>query len=404
MNQPLATWNPELDYWETPDKDIFGHSAAYSATLPKSGTTRNGQLYESANWEDATTAPASSSSPHLPTPAASDFKRHEESPADSQRKSPGITAVSVHFPEGQKYLPTPDASMGTRGAAKSTETYRPSGARRQIKLNDLPTMLPTPNTMGEPKYFPTPKASDGVMGRSRTTGRPIEKSTHLTTIVTLLPKEIEDTNANPTEKRSPEVLRDMRRRVFSQEIQWSPGGSNAISIPQDMQPEMWEQPQSRAGGQSQMEGPSSDGSEDMQRLRNAGELAYPSHRQEPSEQRSGESGMPMCELPPSPSLERGQGTTDGFDTQGPFGVYTAAVRRWEGVLGRPAPSPTELNSKGKPRLNPEFASWMMGLPDGWVTSPEIGLTRAQQLKAIGNGVCPQQAREGLERLIGNITT
>ncbi|WP_245990490.1 hypothetical protein [Corynebacterium pseudopelargi] len=38
-----------------------------------------------------------------------------------------------------------------------------------------------------------------------------------------------------------------------------------------------------------------------------------------------------------------------------------------------------------------FAEWMMGLPEGWVTSPKIGLTRAQQLKAIGNGVCPQQA-------------
>lgn len=33
----------------------------------------------------------------------------------------------------------------------------------------------------------------------------------------------------------------------------------------------------------------------------------------------------------------------------------------------------------------------MGLPDGWVTAPEIGLTRNEQLKACGNGVVPQQA-------------
>jgi DNA (cytosine-5)-methyltransferase 1 len=32
----------------------------------------------------------------------------------------------------------------------------------------------------------------------------------------------------------------------------------------------------------------------------------------------------------------------------------------------------------------------MGLPAGWVTDVE-GLSRPQQLKAIGNGVCPQQA-------------
>lgn len=317
MNQPLATWNPEKDYWETPNMDLFGHSAAYSAILPKSGMTRNGQLYESANWEDATTAPASSSShilptpvaspsgntPEnhlqkkpgrktvtdlsilvenglmqsggklLPTPAASDFKRHEESPADSQRKSPGITAVSVHFPEGHQYLPTPDAGMGTRGAAKSTETLRPSGARRQIKLNDLPTMLPTPNTM------------DSLPVRE---GEAREKQ--------------------------------LRR-----------GDMNA--------------PKRRFMGN----------------LRE--DIVHETHAEE--------------------SI---------------YGVYEAAVHRWEQGT-RPAPAPTEPNSKGKPRLNAAFAEWMMGLPEGWVTNPEIGLTRAEQLKAIGNGVCPQQATAALTHLL-----
>lgn len=53
----------------------------------------------------------------------------------------------------------------------------------------------------------------------------------------------------------------------------------------------------------------------------------------------------------------------------------------------------------KPVLNPEFASWMMGLPAGHVTAPEIGLARADQLKAIGNGVCPQQAEAALLELL-----
>ena len=92
-----------------------------------------------------------------------------------------------------------------------------------------------------------------------------------------------------------------------------------------------------------------------------------------------------------------------FETgESAYGVYEPAVHNWE-MVTRPAPEPTELNSKGKPHLNPAFAEWMMGLPEGWVTSPEIGLTRAQQLKAIGNGVCPQQAKEGLERLLGDIS-
>lgn len=81
-----------------------------------------------------------------------------------------------------------------------------------------------------------------------------------------------------------------------------------------------------------------------------------------------------------------------------FGQYAPAVKRWEATTRNTAPPPTELNTKGKPRLNASFAEWMMGLPEGWVTSPEIGLTRAQQLKAIGNGVVPQQALAALKIL------
>lgn len=42
---------------------------------------------------------------------------------------------------------------------------------------------------------------------------------------------------------------------------------------------------------------------------------------------------------------------------------------------------------------------MMGLPEGWLTAPEVGLTRAQQLKALGNGVVPQQAALAVRTLL-----
>ena len=42
----------------------------------------------------------------------------------------------------------------------------------------------------------------------------------------------------------------------------------------------------------------------------------------------------------------------------------------------------------------------MGLDDGHVTDPAIGLTRSQQLKALGNGVVPQQAALALSLLGG----
>lgn len=81
-----------------------------------------------------------------------------------------------------------------------------------------------------------------------------------------------------------------------------------------------------------------------------------------------------------------------------FGKYEPVVHRWEAVTGMPAPAPTELNKNGRPRLNAAFAEFMMGLPPGWV--PQVpGVTRSQQLKAIGNGVCPQQAAAALRHLL-----
>ena len=41
----------------------------------------------------------------------------------------------------------------------------------------------------------------------------------------------------------------------------------------------------------------------------------------------------------------------------------------------------------------------MGLPAGHVTDPAIGLTRNQQLKALGNGVVPAQGAAALEWLL-----
>ena len=138
--QAIATWNPDKDYWETPQTDIFGHSVAYSETLPKSGMTRNGQLFELATSGERTTAPESSL---LPTPVA---QPSGNSPEEHLRKKPGRKQVT-------------DLSIIVENGLLET------GGR----------------------LLPTPKASDGVMGRPRTSGRPIEKSTFLGTIVTLLP-------------------------------------------------------------------------------------------------------------------------------------------------------------------------------------------------------------------------
>ena len=83
-----------------------------------------------------------------------------------------------------------------------------------------------------------------------------------------------------------------------------------------------------------------------------------------------------------------------------FGQYAAAITRWEAVT-RPAPSPTEATGKGgAQRLSPAFVEWMQGLPAGWVTDPAIGISRNDQLKALGNGVVPAHCAAAVRHLLG----
>jgi DNA (cytosine-5)-methyltransferase 1 len=73
-----------------------------------------------------------------------------------------------------------------------------------------------------------------------------------------------------------------------------------------------------------------------------------------------------------------------------WGAYEPAILRWEAVLGRPAPAPTDDSG----RLSPAFVEWMQGYPEGWVD----GLTRTQALKALGNAVVPQQGAAAIRLL------
>lgn len=84
-----------------------------------------------------------------------------------------------------------------------------------------------------------------------------------------------------------------------------------------------------------------------------------------------------------------------------WGKFEPAIRRWEIVLGRPAPSPTKPDGKdGAHRLSSAFTEWMMGLPKGWIT--DCGLSRNDELKACGNGVVPQQAELALRILLEDL--
>ncbi len=87
-------------------------------------------------------------------------------------------------------------------------------------------------------------------------------------------------------------------------------------------------------------------------------------------------------------VQPGECGPDGRD-RSRFGGYAPAIRRWERILGRPAPDPTGPTRVGKEGLSPRFVEWMMGYPDGWAT--DIEPRRNPCLRLLGNAVVPQQA-------------
>jgi DNA (cytosine-5)-methyltransferase 1 len=95
-------------------------------------------------------------------------------------------------------------------------------------------------------------------------------------------------------------------------------------------------------------------------------------------------------------------TADGLVVD--WGEYGAAVERWETILGRPHPWPT--NDRGQ--LAAEFDEWMMGLPKGHICSvpPAPGMTEANlrnaRIKAAGNGVVPLQAAAATRLLLDRV--
>lgn len=87
-----------------------------------------------------------------------------------------------------------------------------------------------------------------------------------------------------------------------------------------------------------------------------------------------------------------------------YGNYSPAIARWEQVTGRAAPPPSTPSRRAgsKPQLSARFVEWMMGLPDGHVTGPDLALPREHQLRLLGNGVVPQQAALAVGTLVNEV--
>jgi hypothetical protein len=129
--KPIAIWNPARGVWETSQPSLFcEHWEAYSETFPRSGTMRNGRLFELPTWVPPTEGRESSSL--LGTPTSRDYKG-----------IPGKNVQMASLPRDVSLLPTPntmdDLPPKTREQIKAHRDEGRGGDRnlREYVLYDL---------------------------------------------------------------------------------------------------------------------------------------------------------------------------------------------------------------------------------------------------------------------------
>jgi DNA (cytosine-5)-methyltransferase 1 len=281
----------------------------------------------------------------LPSPMARDADgRGEGSPAywaaRSEHRNNGAPLGAI-----VNLLPTPDASMATRGGFLSPPMAlkRIADPLRSSNLDDVIASL-----------LPTPIVSDATAGPGRTENR--EGSNDLRTTVTLLP--------TPMAERSGSNRGGAAGRGEDQPLRPSLHSVHALL------------PTPRA----------SDGEKGRG---NPGQVY-------------GSGTLPLsgavARLLPTPTTSNAHG--NDINNRGElllpgvvvrpevWGKYAEAIALWEVVTGVPAPEPTEVSPKGSRRLSPLLPEWMMGLRPGLLTDR---LDRADALKGAGNGVVPLAA-------------
>lgn len=310
------------------------------------------------------------------------------------RERPGQRAAGPGGVEsGLTLLPTPAASVANDGEGTGTWLAR----RERVKLT-----AQNGNGMGMPltiavQLLPTPKSTNNENRQSLDRYGPNLGMA----VMDLLTGEMD---ANPTEAGPGEVLRSVRGETVPQTIRRTAGRYGPIRDAEDVRAVVREHETRCGQGRAPLEGAEVPRG-DVSGVRDDGTAARPPHRPGPGEQQPGEPGDALRLMPPKAPLAGGPSEAAGeheyrSDACGcaAWGKYGPAIHRWELILGRAAPPPTEPNAAGNQRLSARAVEFMMGLPD-WHVTGVPGITRNQALKALGNGVVPQQAEAALWHLL-----
>lgn len=339
-DNPMAVYYAG-SWWKT-EEDEDG-PVLFDKRFPPQGTTRSGRLFERPRWEHLIRENESSSSPGSET--------------------------------DEDLLPAPTTAYSARSPEKWREDRPAGNGQTRKKIGDLQVAVKDLDQQG--KAFPTPKASDAFRGEN-TPSEKRRESPALTAVDIFFEEEVkkfptptasdgdkERNNPAQAKRKSPPL--SAVSTLFPEEVKTEEGETSILGTPQ-----------ARDG-----RGGPAPGFNKGNLNHNIKEIAQ------------------WNELPESTEDNPLDSDDSLHNTTCNWGQYEPSVRRWEAVLGRPAPSPIEPNRNGKPRLTAKFVEWMMGLDEGWVTDVP-GIARVNQIKILGNGVVPSQAEAALRILMERI--
>lgn len=257
--------------------------------------------------------------------------------------------------------------------------------------------------------LPTPSASSYGTNQGGAAGRvgPVRESLDTMARNGRFDERIND-SGNHAQVGPGTALPGVRNPDGAEALQRSAGGPNSLPRPHDLLPGVREHARRGDRGGAALAGEEApEGG--VRGLRVDDGPARTPRGPEPGQQRPGQPDDLVRLVPPATALAggsteaHGSGATSAADCGcAPWGQYAAAVHRWEMVLGRVAPPPTRTHPRtGKPQLSARAVEWMMGLPDGHVCDVP-GLSRAQQLSLLGDGVVPQQGAHAFRFLLGHL--
>lgn len=368
----IATWNSARDVWETEAVSLLsGRSDVFSGTFPISGMTVNGVAYRLPTSAHHTGGSGSSFSQLggklLTTPTTT--QRGTDANLDTREGA----RANLHN-EVVELLKTPTAQLAVNGGSQHPDK-RKAGGHGPTLADEVEHLLPTP------------KAGDADFGMPRTSGRPPEKSTHLMTrLVYTLP-----------------IGPDLCERCGHDDIVHDADGFCAHCSPHDCRDIHGQSKLLPTPTVSRMPNRSaSPGAKLRPSIHEIHKLLPTPNTMEHLPARTGEARERQLRRGEGPDASRRQSMGNLREDivevpAGEWGPYAAAIARWESVLGRPAPAPTEEGPKGGRRLSSLLVEWMMGLPEGWVTGH--GLPRTAELKMLGNGCVPQQVIAALREMV-----